>query len=67
MASRAVKLNDPKISKESVPPKTAEAAAPSADAIATRAYELWQQRGCPIGSPEIDWFHAEQEFRTTTA
>jgi hypothetical protein len=24
------------------------------------AYRLWQQRGRPIGSPEIDWFRAER-------
>ena len=27
------------------------------------AYELWQQRGSPLGSPEEDWFHAESQFR----
>jgi hypothetical protein len=24
------------------------------------AYEYWQHRGCPLGSPEIDWAAAEQ-------
>jgi hypothetical protein len=24
------------------------------------AYELWERRGHPIGSPEIDWLAAEQ-------
>jgi hypothetical protein len=24
------------------------------------AYKLWTQRGCPFGSPEVDWFAAEQ-------
>lgn len=32
-----------------------------ADEIAKLAYEFWKARGCPIGSPEIDWFRAEQE------
>src|SRR5262249_31220309 len=27
------------------------------------AYELWQQRGSPLGSPEEDWFHAENQLR----
>src|ERR1700679_1785095 len=26
--------------------------------IAALAYELWQARGCPAGSPEEDWFQA---------
>ena len=33
------------------------------DDIAERAYELWTQRGCPIGSPERDWFEAEEQLR----
>jgi hypothetical protein len=33
------------------------------DAIAALAYEYWLQRGCPIGSPEEDWFRAEKEIR----
>lgn len=24
------------------------------------AYELWGRRGCPLGSPEVDWLAAEQ-------
>ena len=31
--------------------------------IAVRAYEIWQQRGCPIGTPDRDWFQAEAELR----
>jgi hypothetical protein len=30
--------------------------------IAVLAYEYWQERGCPHGSPEEDWFRAEQEI-----
>jgi hypothetical protein len=26
------------------------------------AYRLWQERGCPFGSPEEDWFNAEREL-----
>ena len=29
------------------------------DAIAKLAYELWERRGRPPGSPEIDWYAAE--------
>jgi hypothetical protein len=33
--------------------------------IATLAYALWEARGCPEGSPQVDWFHAEQELTTS--
>jgi hypothetical protein len=26
------------------------------------AYRLWEERGAPLGSPDDDWFRAEQEF-----
>ena len=32
------------------------------DQIAARAYELWQQRGCPVGSPDCDWLEAQREL-----
>ena len=31
--------------------------------IARLAYYLWEQRGHPLGSPEVDWFQAEDEVR----
>ena len=31
--------------------------------IEVLAYHLWQARGCPDGSPEVDWFQAEQQLR----
>jgi hypothetical protein len=34
----------------------------SHDDIEGRAYQLWQDRGCPQGSPEVDWEQAEQEL-----
>jgi hypothetical protein len=30
--------------------------------IAARAHELWERRGKPQGSPEIDWYAAEKEL-----
>jgi Protein of unknown function (DUF2934) len=30
--------------------------------IAALAYEFWQARGCPEGTPEEDWYRAEQEI-----
>jgi hypothetical protein len=38
---------------------------PSHDAIAALAYRYWQERGCPIGSPEEDWYRAERALRGT--
>ncbi len=35
--------------------------------IAALAYEFWMQRGCPIGSPEEDWFRAEEQIRNNKA
>ena len=34
--------------------------------IAQLAYDLWQKRGCPIGSPDEDWFRVENELRPAT-
>ena len=31
--------------------------------IAVLAYHLWMERGCPIGSPDDDWFRAEAELK----
>jgi Protein of unknown function (DUF2934) len=30
--------------------------------VAEIAYEFWQARGCPDGTPDEDWFRAEQEL-----
>jgi hypothetical protein len=27
------------------------------------AYRLWEERGRPYGSPEEDWFRAQEELR----
>jgi hypothetical protein len=35
----------------------------SHEAIARRAYELWQARGCPMGDGTADWQAAEAELR----
>ena len=32
--------------------------------ISALAYELWIQRGCPLGNPEVDWFRAEEELKS---
>ena len=30
------------------------------ESVAKLAYSLWEKRGRPLGSPEVDWFAAEQ-------
>jgi hypothetical protein len=35
--------------------------------IAARAHELWELRGKPEGSPEIDWNQAERELSVDAA
>lgn len=34
--------------------------------IKLAAYYLWQQRGCPIGEPEVDWLKAEAQLNAHT-
>ena len=36
---------------------------PNQAKISALAYKLWKQRGCPLGSPEVDWFRAEEELK----
>jgi len=43
-------------------PTDANATRPDPTEIAARAFELWLGRGCPIGSPEVDWFPAEEQL-----
>jgi Protein of unknown function (DUF2934) len=38
---------------------------PTHQEIESLAYQLWQQRGCPWGTPEVDWFEAEQKLTDT--
>jgi Protein of unknown function (DUF2934) len=43
---------------------------PDEQGIAVLAYQLWIERGCPIGSDQEDWFRAEAILtgrETTTA
>jgi Protein of unknown function (DUF2934) len=35
--------------------------------ITALAYDLWQHRGCPEGTPETDWFRAKQELLAQAA
>jgi hypothetical protein len=35
---------------------------PSHEEQSQLAYRFWQERGCPLGSPEVDWQRAEEEL-----
>ena len=39
---------------------------PTHEEIAILAHALWITRGCPDGTPEVDWFQAEDQLRTQT-
>lgn len=67
MAGRALTL-DSKVPKPGATAASSTAQTEAAQSlnpvdIAARSYELWQERGCPVGSPEVDWFRAEDELR----
>jgi Protein of unknown function (DUF2934) len=32
-------------------------------AVAALAFLIWQNRGCPIGSDQEDWFRAEEDLK----
>ena len=62
MASRSPKI-DPRIS--GTPTDSTESntsGTVNTTAIAALAYQLWQARGCPIGSDQEDWFRAEEDL-----
>jgi len=42
-------------------PTAAESATPTHEEVAQLAYHYWEARGRPLGSPEEDWFRAEQD------
>jgi hypothetical protein len=39
---------------------------PMHEDIAALAFALWQERACPEGSPEVDWFRAEEQLKAET-
>lgn len=36
---------------------------PTYEEIAQLAYQYWQERGCPHGSPDEDWLQAEMALQ----
>lgn len=64
MASRALKIDPRKSVTTRQEETTVGPERVSENEVAVRAYELWQSRGCPIGSADEDWFQAEREVRS---
>lgn len=54
------------VTKESWVETCANTAADESE-IAALAYRFWQERGCPQGSSQEDWFLAERELRPPSA
>ena len=46
------------------PPEPEEVLAPTHEEIAEHARRLWESRGRPEGTAEIDWRRAEEELRS---
>jgi hypothetical protein len=66
MASRALKIDVKKLVTSDPNARADVTENMNETAIAARAYTLWQERGCPIGSPEEDWFRAEEDLKNKT-
>ena len=41
--------------------------APGSEDIARLAYRIWEERGRPIGSAEVDWYEAERQLQTRSS
>ena len=56
-SNAATTMGERSAASESV--KTSTAVRPTESEIATLAYQLWQDNGCPVGSDLEDWFLAK--------
>lgn len=54
------------IGSESGHQQTTTGPSVSHESIAALAYQLWEARGCPEGSPEQDWHQAQQMLAAGT-
>src|ERR1700693_5493528 len=50
--------------QETPPDIQTHAELPTHEQIAVLAYLFWHERGCPDGSPQMDWFGAEEHLRS---
>ena len=66
MASRALKIEPEKNKEKDVfieSPSTKTVVEENEQGVAALAYLFWQERGCPIGSDQEDWFRAEETLK----
>jgi hypothetical protein len=61
-AAAAVNSPETQLIEELDEPQSVGTRTVEQDAIARLAYSYWEARGCVGGSPEDDWFRAEQEL-----
>lgn len=50
------------MAKKKTTKKSSVKSKPSHEDIAKRAYEIWQEQGCPNGNHEANWIQAEKEL-----
>jgi hypothetical protein len=71
--SRQDDLSEPAPTKQALDfaknqdPRASETHESDEPQVAALAYLLWQGRGCPEGSPQEDWYGAEQQLRHAAA
>ena len=61
----AAKRKSAPVSKAAPPrarPRVAKVEAVSENEVRQKAYSLWESRGCPFGSPEVDWYRAKEQL-----
>jgi hypothetical protein len=63
MASQAKKMDPTKTITSDTEMQAVRSESMHDGEVAAIAYEYWLRRGCPIGSPEMDWFQAEEEIQ----
>jgi len=63
MKSRAAAAAAASDIEPTLDPEIQSASLANQDEVASLAYAYWQERGCPEGSPEEDWFRAEADLR----
>ena len=64
-SNAATTVGERRAASESV--KTSATVSPTESGIATLAYQLWQDKGCPVGSDKADWFRAEALLKNNLA